>query len=459
MTYAQSAIDEFSDPKKLPQIAISVDMLDTGIDVPEVLNLVFFKRVLSRAKFWQMIGRGTRLCPGLIDGVDKSRFYIFDLCGNFEFFRVSAGRAAPETATLQAAIYQLQFAMAMGLQGLEYQTPELRAFRERLVQEMAAKVRKLKRDNFAVRQHLQYVEMYEEPSRYQTLTHPDTLIVREELAPLLPPDDADPKALRFDALLYNIELAILTGKGRGRFLRDLRNKAAALATVANIPEVTAQAETITRVLHGDFLEHAAIPDFEDIRERLRDLMKYLPNDRIVYDTNFTDELLGIDWGDAPGADDGLKNYREKAAAYLKRHKDKPAVAKLYGNQPLTSEDVRALEDLLWHEIGTRDEYEAECGQKPLGEFVREIVGLDANAAKAAFAEFLDAHRLDSQQIHFVNQIVEFIVENGMMPDLSVLQKEPFTAYGGVSVVFGEDLPVWERIRAAIAKINANARAG
>ena len=242
-------------------------------------------------------------------------------------------------------------------------------------------------------------------------------------------------------------------------MRDLRNKAAALSTVANIPEVTAQAETITRVLHGDFLEHAAIPDFEDIRERLRDLMKYLPNDRIVYDTDFADELLGVDWGDAPGADDGLKNYREKAAAYLKRHKDKPAVAKLYGNQPLTNEDVRALEDLLWREIGTRDEYEAECGQKPLGEFVREIVGLDANAAKAAFAEFLDAHRLDSQQIHFVNQIVEFIVENGMMPDLSVLQKEPFTAYGGVSVVFGEDLPVWERIRAAIAKINANARAG
>ena len=69
MTYAQSAIDEFSDAKKMPQIAISVDMLDTGIDVPEVLNLVFFKKVMSKAKFWQMIGRGTRLCPGLVDGL------------------------------------------------------------------------------------------------------------------------------------------------------------------------------------------------------------------------------------------------------------------------------------------------------------------------------------------------------------------------------------------------------
>ena len=93
MTYAQSAIDEFSEPDKLPQIAISVDMLDTGIDVPEVLNLVFFKKVMSKAKFWQMIGRGTRLCPGLMDGKDKGKFYIFDLCGNFEFFRMNKGKA------------------------------------------------------------------------------------------------------------------------------------------------------------------------------------------------------------------------------------------------------------------------------------------------------------------------------------------------------------------------------
>lgn len=83
--YAQSAIDEFSDPKKLPQIAISVDMLDTGIDIPEILNLVFFKKVMSKAKFWQMIGRGTRLCPGLLDGEDKEKFYIFDFAEILNF--------------------------------------------------------------------------------------------------------------------------------------------------------------------------------------------------------------------------------------------------------------------------------------------------------------------------------------------------------------------------------------
>ena len=138
MTYAQSAIDEFSDPKKLPQIAISVDMLDTGIDVPEVLNLVFFKKVMSKAKFWQMIGRGTRLCPGLIDGEDKTKFYIFDLCGNFEFFRMNKGKATANQMALQSAIFYLKAQIVYKLQDLAYQTEDLIPFREKLVEEMLA---------------------------------------------------------------------------------------------------------------------------------------------------------------------------------------------------------------------------------------------------------------------------------------------------------------------------------
>lgn len=157
---AQNIIDEFSDANKLPQIAISVDMLDTGIDVPEVVNLVFFKKVMSYAKFWQMIGRGTRLCSGLIDGVDKSKFYIFDFCGNFDFFRINKGKAAANDTSIQSAIFSLKFEIAYRLQDMDYQTEELIAFRKRLVEEMVGKVAELPRDNFAIRQHLKYVEMY-----------------------------------------------------------------------------------------------------------------------------------------------------------------------------------------------------------------------------------------------------------------------------------------------------------
>ena len=149
--YAQSAIDEFSDPKKLPQIAISVDMLDTGIDVPEVLNLVFFKKVMSKAKFWQMIGRGTRLCPELLDGEDKKLFYIFDFCGNFEFFRMGGKSRSANQVALQGAIFNLKAQIAFKLQDLEYQTEDLIEFRKSLVEDMVRKVRELNKENFAVR--------------------------------------------------------------------------------------------------------------------------------------------------------------------------------------------------------------------------------------------------------------------------------------------------------------------
>ena len=455
MTYAQSAIDEFSDPKKMPQIAISVDMLDTGIDVPEVLNLVFFKKVMSKAKFWQMIGRGTRLCPGLIDGVDKDKFYIFDFCGNFEFFRMNKGKPTANMIALQGAIFGLQFEITYKLQDLQYQTERLIAYRKALVEHMTGKVKELNRENFAVRQHLKYVDKYASPENYTALTYEDTLMVREELAPLIEPENDDAKALRFDALMYGIELAYLAGKKYSRARNDLVKKASAAASVANIPEIMMQAELIDKIIHTDYLDNAGINEFEHIRESLRDLMKYIPAGRTIYETDFDDEILSIDWKESELENDDLKNYKAKAEYYVRQHQDNEVIAKLKGNVPLTGEDVQVLERILWSEVGTKQEYEAEYGTKPLGEFVREIVGLDMDAAKSAFAEFLNDTQLDSRQIYFVNQIVEYIVHNGMMKDLSVLQETPFTDQGSIVEVF-TDMTVWLGIRRAIEQVNANA---
>lgn len=453
--YAQSAIDEFSDPKKLPQIAISVDMLDTGIDVPEVLNLVFFKKVMSKAKFWQMIGRGTRLSPGLMDGKDKEKFIIFDFCGNFEFFRMNKGRPATSMLPIQGAIFSLQFEIAFKLQDLAYQTEDLIAFRKSLVEEMTGKVKALNRENFAVRQHLKYVDTYAAAENYLSLTYEDTLNVREELAPLIEPENDEASALRFDALMYGIELAYLVGKTYKKGRSDLRKKVFAVAGVGNIPEIKAQAELIDKILHTDYLDTAGINEFEHIRDKLRDLMKYIPNNQMIYETDFDDQVLSIDWHESELENDDLKNYKAKAEYYVRQHQDNAVIAKLKGNVPLTNADVKALEKILWSEVGTRQDYENEYGQKPLGEFVREVVGLDMNAAKAAFAEYLDETQLDSRQIYFVNQIVEYIVRNGMMKDLSVLQGPPFTDQGSVGEVF-TDLAVWAGIKKAIARINANA---
>lgn len=459
LNYAQSAIDEFSDPKKLPQIAISVDMLDTGIDVPEVLNLVFFKKVMSKAKFWQMIGRGTRLCLGLMDGVDKDKFYIFDFCGNFEFFRMHKGRPSANAIALQGAIFQLEFEIAYKLQDLAYQTDRLIAYRKELVRHMAGKVQELNRENFAVRQHLKYVDTYANEDNYKALTYEDTLMVREELSPLIEPEKDDAKALRFDALMYGIELAYLVGKKYSRARKDLLVKVSSLAGIAaNIPEIMNQSELINDILHGNYLDHAGINEFEHIREKLRDLMKYIPVGPIVtYITNFNDEILNMEWKESELENDDLKNYKAKAEYYVRQHQDHAVIAKLKGNIPLNSADIKALEEILWSEVGTKQDYEAEFGEKPLGEFVREIVGLDMTAAKEAFAEYLDETNLDSRQIYFVNQIVEFIVHNGMMKDLSVLQETPFTDRGSIVEVF-TDLSVWMGIRRVIEQVNANALA-
>lgn len=199
---------------------------------------------------------------------------------------------------------------------------------------------------------------------------------------------------------YGYELAYLVGKKYARARIDLLKKVSGVASVANIPEIQTQSE----------LEN-----------------------------------------------DDLKNYKSKAEFYVRQHQDNAAIAKLRSNVPLTAEDVKELETILWSEVGTKQDYEAEIGQKPLGEFVREIVGMDMNAAKEAFAQYLNDVNLDSRQIYFVNQIVEYIVHNGVMKDLSVLQEPPFTDQGSIVEIF-TDLSLWAGIKSVIDRINANAAA-
>lgn len=456
--YAQSAIDEFSDPKKLPQIAISVDMLDTGIDVPEVLNLVFFKKVMSKAKFWQMIGRGTRLCSGLLDGDDKDKFYIFDFCGNFEFFRMGEGKQSANAVAVQERIFNLKAQIVFKLQDSAYRTSELIKFRSQLVDDMVSKVQELNKDNFAVKQHLRYVEEYSNVDRYNSLTYENTLQIREELAPLIIPDEDEISAVRFDALMYGIELAYLVGKKYSKARNDLMKKVNAVSSVANIPEIQAHSTLINKILHTDYVDTAGINEFEIIREEIRDLLKYIPaKERTSFSTTFDDEVLSMEWKEAELENDDLINYREKAEYYVREHQDNIAIAKLKSNIPLTQEDIESLESILWSDLGSKSDYQDEYGDKPLGEFVRGIVGLDMKAAKEAFSEFLDNSSLDSRQIYFVNQIVEYIVHNGMMTDFSVLQEPPFTDRGSIVDVFA-DLSVWAKIKSVIDTINHNAAA-
>lgn len=457
INYSQTLIDEFSQKDKLPQIAISVDMLDTGIDVPEVLNLVFFKPVKSKAKFWQMIGRGTRLCEGLINGENKKEFYIFDFCGNFEFFRMNKGKASVNMLAVQSAIFNLKFQIVYKLQDLAYQTDELKQWRNDLVDEMVAKVKELDRDKFDVHQHIKYVDLYSNHDNYNSLTYADCLEIKEELAPLIYPDKDEINAVRFDALMYGIELAYVAQKKYIRGINDLLKKAKSVASVANIPEIQVQSELLNKIINTDYLNKCDIPDFEFIRKNLRDLIKYIPKKSIKYDTDFEDEILNVKWNDSNLNADELQNYKEKVEYYIKQHEnDNPVFAKIKENKQLNMEDIGLLEDVLWNQLGSKEDYYSEVGKKPLGEFVREIVGLDMRAAKEAFSKYQDEREMNSSQIYFVNQIIEYIVMNGLMKDKSVLQESPFTDKGTVYELFGDDLQLWAGIDHTINQINDNA---
>ncbi|AIZ56625.1 type I restriction enzyme EcoKI subunit R [Candidatus Methanoplasma termitum] len=457
VNYVEKLIEDFSDSKKYPQIAVSVDMLDTGIDIPEILNLVFFKKVFSRAKFWQMIGRGTRLCPELIDGQDKDCFYIFDFCENFAFFRTDArGREVGTTATLQEKLFNTKVEIIYRLQDLVFQTDELKNYRNELVASLLSQIDSLNRDSFAVKLHWSVIDRYQDNCDFDILTYGDTLEIAEHIAPLIPPSNEDVSAQRFDMLLYQIEHAIIAGRSGQRAKNDLYKKTLELSHYATVPDIIAQREIIEQILHNDYLERAGITDYEEIRLKLRDLIKYIPDrERVRYDTNFTDDIMSETWNASELDSEDLANYKKKIEHYIKQHQDIPVIKKLKDNMPLTSADMEALEGILWKNLGTKEQYETQYGM-PLGELVRSIVGLSLQAANEAFSKFLNDVNLNERQRHFVKQIINYICKNGMMKDNSVLTRSPFTDMGRVSEIFTMDSLVLKEIRATIEEINRNA---
>ncbi len=457
--YADNLIRKFKNAEESkPQIAISVDMLDTGIDVPSILNLVFFKKVMSKSKFWQMIGRGTRKCDGLIDGADKDRFLIFDFCQNFNFFRMNQGSATPNQLSLQGATFCKLFEIAFILQRPDLQVEPLIERRKEIVRKLTDKIAELDRNNFAVHQHLEYVDRYSDPDKFNALTYQDVEDVRREIAPLVLPDDGEPEALRFDALMFDLELATLDGKRAGRAKKEVFKKAQQLANIQNIPAILARQETIEGIVHKDELNAAGVDDFERIRKDLRDLIAFIPKEQRRYDVDFRDSVLSTEWNESELENDDLKNYKDKANFYIRQHQDEEVVARIKNNLPLRESDLQALERVLWNEIGTKEDYESEYGDLPLGEFVRGVVGLDMSAAKEAFARFLDETNFNSDQIYFVNQIVEYIVHNGLLKqeDFAMFSDTPFSDRGSPSEIFGDDLNDWRDIVATINSINANA---
>ncbi|HGY9790038.1 TPA: N-6 DNA methylase [Streptococcus pneumoniae] len=195
-------------------------------------------------------------------------------------------------------------------------------------------------------------------------------------------------------------------------------------------------------------------DIPDIIERFHHLEKEAERQRT--DQSFFVPVAEIKENDY---DLSINKYKEieyeKVEHYLKTHLDEESISKLYHNKKLTSDDMLALEKLLWEKLGSKADYQSHYENKAIPRLVREIIGLDRESANRIFSKFLSDENLNARQISFVKLIVDYIVENGFL-ETKVLTQEPFKSYGSVQLLFQHQLPVLRNIVQIIELINNRA---
>ncbi|WP_461194194.1 type i restriction enzyme r subunit [Clostridioides difficile] len=459
INYVDSTIDDFSDKNKLPQIAVSVDMLDTGIDIPEILNLVFFKKVRSKTKFWQMIGRGTRLCPDLLGvDMDKERFLIFDFCNNFEFFKFNPkGFEGNKAETLTEKLFNIKVSMVKELQDIKYIEGEYAELRKELLEELITSVKALNEDSYIVRMNLSYVHKYKNENVWSNIGAVAQNEIREYISPLITSYSDDELAKRFDVVMYNIQLAYLQNNNASKGIRHVMATAEKLSKLGTIPQIQQQKYTIEKAMTEDFWEDSDIFEVEEVRISLRELIKYLEkSSQKIYYTSFEDMIVAEDRNDSVYNANNLKNYKKKVEYYLNSHKDELAIFKLRNNKKITKQDVETLEEILLKQLGNCDDYKKEFGDTPVSQLVRKLVGLDREAANEAFSEFLNNKSFNTKQIHFVKLIVDYVVKNGFIEDNKVLMEDPFRTVGSIIDLFENHIEERNKLIKTINKIKENA---
>lgn len=445
-TYAQNLIDNFSTVEKMPQIAVSIDMLDTGIDIPEIVNLVFFKAVKSKTKFTQMIGRGTRLRPDLFGpGADKQFFYIFDYCQNFEYFNQKVNEVdSGVQPSLSAKIFAKQVEVIDTIRQLNEAGAGLTELDQTLTEKLKLTVQAINLDNFVARPHRREVEKFREDEAWEKID-PEKYYELTKIVASLPNELASEEetAKRFDLLILKLMLTVLTPHRDFQKLRDqVIEIANRLEEKNNIPMVNAEMELILDLQRDEYWADITVPMLETIRKKIRGLVQFIdPNQRKIIYTDFADELgipQEIDYG--PSVTD-LTRYKTKVMNFLKNEENHIVLQKLKRNRPITQTDIEELERIFFEsgEIGTREDFENAFGkQDKLGLFIRSLVGLDRHEAKLEFADFLNGQKYNANQIEFVNMIIDHLTKNGIM-EPEALFASPYTDFNpnGVGGLFSD----------------------
>ncbi|PST49120.1 DEAD/DEAH box helicase [Bifidobacterium callitrichos] len=427
--------------KPMPVITVSVDMMDTGVDVPEIVNLVFFKKVRSKIKFLQMIGRGTRRCDGLdcvdgIDGeyVDKRRFIIFDYCSNFAFFRANPNTVDVSPAgSLSEAVFARKASIARTLQSAPYaEDADLRAWRRELADDLHARVVELNDATAAVRLRRAAVEPFRERSRFDVISELDLHTLTEDVAPLVRYDESDEDALRFDSLIYGLMLTRIkdgSSKRNSRFYASrIRRSISRLNDRMTLDPVLEQRELIERISSDSgYLVGADLKELERIRIALRGLIQYTVGEggRRLIITDLSDPVTWRTEGEPFDMSEHYEDYKLKVNRYINEHLNEGVIGKIHRNEPITADDYGDLQHIFVEYLGTREDYKATYADSPFGLLVRRIAKLDHKAAEEAFADFINKHPLNPQQTAFLHMVVAYIEANGYL-DPSDLGKPRFS---------------------------------
>lgn len=422
INYSQSLIDNFTLREKMPQIAVSVDMLDTGIDVPDILNLVFFKRVRSRIKFLQMIGRGTRKSDDIFGaGENKEFFYIFDWGGNFKYFskKIKEGKQI-RSLSLTERLFNVRLDIANALQAQAYQEDEFaKGLHDELKELLYKEVSKLSDNHISVRDHWPIVSKYKAKEAWQYISEVDVLSIKNEISPLLPKSMETEMAKKFDLQALYVQLGMVDENFSSMpHEAQITRIADALRKRATIPDIKAKMPLLNEVMTSDFWNNKTLASIEHMRRELRDLMKYLEgSDGKTFTVDIKDTVT--DEGPADSIVTTM-TYKQKVLDFLAQNRNHPVLRKIQNIEQLTSQDIDQLERILWQELGTKEDYEQYLKREKLTEdisvaaFIRKVVGLDRQKAIALFKEFISANDLTGDQEEFINNILNYVAQNGDM---------------------------------------------
>ncbi|PZG36671.1 restriction endonuclease subunit R [Spongiactinospora gelatinilytica] len=445
---AEQLIDQFRRGDSALRMAVSVDMLDTGIDIPEVANLVLAKAVRSKTKFWQMIGRGTRLCKDLFGpGRDKQQFLVFDLARNVEYFNADV----PETqGRTQKPLSERVFAQRADLlHALDQGDPPAEkdaAVRDDVATRLRGEVAGMNRNNIEVRRHLREVDTFLDPDTWKQITAEKRDDLKEKLAGLpssyKDDDDTSEEAKRFDLLSLRLQLGLLNGDpGYDTLRRQVQGIAEDLLdpTTLNNPVVARHIDLITDVAGEDWWQDVTLAMLETMRRTIRRLVRLIPTKhRAVVYTDFEDELGDLTHAELKGLEIGTDRtkFERKVRTYLRSHADNLVVQKLLRGRQITSSDLDELKNVFLDlDFGTESDIDEIAEQHDgFGLFLRSITGLSREAAIHAFDDFQKGRTLSAVEYNFIELIIDSLAKNGYL-EAGDLYEPPFKRYGDPDVVF------------------------